>query len=65
MPLVVSELTTRSCFVPRPGHVFVEADIAGLEGVTLAQCEIWTINNHTKANQIKSSISTLLLDEDG
>ncbi len=59
MPLVVSELTTRSCFVPRPGHVFVEADIAGLEGVTLAQCEIWTISNHTKATQINNGIDLL------
>lgn len=59
MPMNVTELTTRGCFVPRPGFCYVEADIAGLEGVTLAQCEIWTIKNDTKARQINSGIDLL------
>ncbi|MES2384486.1 MAG: hypothetical protein V4593_08050 [Pseudomonadota bacterium] len=59
MPLIVQELNTRNCFVPRPGFCFVEADIAGLEGVTLAQCEIWTINDRTKADQINAGIDLL------
>lgn len=59
MPLAIQELTTRSCFVPRPGCVFVEADIAGLEGVTLAQVEIWTINDHRKATQINAGVDLL------
>jgi hypothetical protein len=59
MPLKIQELTTRSCFVPRQGWCYVEADIAGLEGVTLAQVEIWTIQNPTKANQINSGIDLL------
>ncbi len=59
MTLNISELTTRSCFVPRNSYCYVEADIAGLEGVTLAQVEIWTIQNHTKAEQINSGIDLL------
>jgi hypothetical protein len=55
----ISELTTRSCFVPRHGCCYVEADIAGLEGVTLAQVELWTIQNPTKANQINQGIDLL------
>lgn len=57
--LTITELSTRSCFTPRPGHVFVEADIAGLEGVTLAQCEIWCLKNDTKAKQINSGVDLL------
>lgn len=59
MPLTITELSTRNCFVPRPGYCFVEADIAGLEGVTLAQVEIWTIKDDTKAKQINSGIDLL------
>jgi hypothetical protein len=59
MPLIIQELTTRSCFVPRPGYVFVEADIAGLESVTLAQVELWTIRNDTKAKQINAGVDLL------
>jgi hypothetical protein len=59
VPLTVTELSTRNCFVPRSGHVYVEADIAGLEGVTLAQCEIWTIRNDTKAKQINAGVDLL------
>ena len=59
MPLVVNEISTRECFVPRPGHCYVEADIAGLEGVTLAQVEMWTIHNPTKANQINAGVYLL------
>lgn len=59
MPLKISELTTRSCFVPRDGCVYVEADIAGLEGVTLAQVEIWTIKDDSKARQINAGVDLL------
>ena len=59
MAMHVTELTTRGCFVPRSGFCYVEADIAGLEGVTLAQCEIWTISNRTKADQINNGIDLL------
>jgi len=59
LPLIISELSTRSCFTPRPGHCFVEADIAGLESVTLAQVELWTIKSDTKANQINSGVDIL------
>jgi hypothetical protein len=59
VPLLVNEVTTRGCFVPRDGYVYVEADIAGLEGVTLAQVELWTIHNPRKADQINAGIDLL------
>jgi hypothetical protein len=41
----------------------VEADIAGLEGCTLAQCEIWTLGDSRKADKINAGID--LLSETG
>lgn len=59
MPLQVNEVGVRECFTPRDGYVYVEADIAGLEGCTLAQCEIWTIRDHRKADKINAGIDLL------
>lgn len=63
MPLTVTELSTRNSIVPRPGHCFVEADIAGLEGCTLAQVELWTLHDSRKADKINAGID--LLSETG
>lgn len=54
MPLVVSEVGIREAFIPREGCCYIDADIEGLELNTLAQVEIWTINDRTKADQINS-----------
>lgn len=59
VPLAVQELSTRNCFVPRAGYCFIEADIAGLESVTLAQVELWTIKSDAKARQINSGVDVL------
>lgn len=59
MPLVVSELGVRDAFVPRAGCAFLDADIAGLESVTLAQVEIWLMKDSRKADKINSGIDIL------
>jgi hypothetical protein len=56
MPLVIDDFSVRGCFVPRPGYCFVDADIEALELCTLAQCEIWYINDRTKADQLNSGV---------
>lgn len=63
MPLTVTELSTRNSLIPRPGYCFVEADIAGLEGCTLAQVEIWCLKDSRKADKINAGID--LLSETG
>jgi DNA polymerase-1 len=54
MPLDVQDYSVRGCFVPRPGYKFLDADIEALELCTLAQVEIWLLNDHRKADQINS-----------
>lgn len=56
MPLTINEYGVRDCFVPRPGHVFIDADIEALELCTLAQVEIWTIKDDTKAKQLNAGV---------
>jgi hypothetical protein len=56
MPLVIDDFSVRGCFVPRPGYCFVDADIEALELCTLAQCEIWYLNDRTKADQLNSGV---------
>jgi hypothetical protein len=56
---VVRDLGVREVFVPRPGCAYLDADIAGLESVTLAQVEIWTLKDHRKANQINAGVDLL------
>jgi hypothetical protein len=56
MPLVIDDFSVRGCFIPRPGYCFVDADIEALELCTLAQCEIWWINDRTKADQLNSGV---------
>jgi hypothetical protein len=56
MPLVIDDFSVRGCFIPRPGYCFVDADIEALELCTLAQCEIWYINDRTKADQLNSGV---------
>jgi hypothetical protein len=56
VPLVIDDFSVRGCFVPRPGYCFVDADIEALELCTLAQCEIWYINDRTKADQLNSGV---------
>lgn len=56
MPVAVQEVGIRECFVPRPGNCFIDADIEGLELNTLAQAEIWTIRDDTKARQLNSGM---------
>jgi hypothetical protein len=56
MSLVIDDFSVRGCFIPRPGYCFVDADIEALELCTLAQCEIWWINDRTKADQLNSGV---------
>jgi DNA polymerase I len=56
MPLKVHKIGIRECFVPRPGNCFIDADVEGLELNTLAQVEIWTIKDDTKAKQLNSGM---------
>lgn len=56
MPLTINEYGVRDCFIPRPGCVFIDADIEALELCTLGQVEIWTINDHTKAAQLNAGV---------
>jgi hypothetical protein len=56
MPMKVAEYGVRDCFIPRPGNVFIDADIEALELCTLAQIEIWCLKNHVKAKQINSGL---------
>jgi hypothetical protein len=56
MPLEVQDHSVRGCFVPRPGRVFIGADIEMLELCTLAQVEIWLLKDHRKAKQINSGM---------
>lgn len=56
MTLIVNDYGIRDCFVPRPGHCFIDADIEALELCTLAQVEIWTIKDDTKARQLNSGV---------
>lgn len=52
MPLNVSEVGVRESFIPPPGCCFIDIDIEALEMVTLAQVEIWLLNDWRKAKQI-------------
>jgi len=54
--VTVHEYGVRDCVIPRPGHVFIDADIEALELCTLAQAEIWTIKDDTKARQLNSGV---------
>jgi hypothetical protein len=56
MPLKVRDVGIRECFVPRPGYCFIDADIEALELCTLAQVEIWYLNDRRKADQINSGL---------
>ncbi len=56
MPLIVNDYGVRDCFVPRPGCVYIDADIEALELCTLGQVEIWTIKDDTKARQLNSGV---------
>ena len=56
MPLTATEVGTRECFEPRPGYIYIDADIDQLEMCTLAQAEIWTLGDRTKADQINNEI---------
>jgi hypothetical protein len=54
MPLELNDFSVRESFEPRPGCVFIEADVEALEMVTLAQVEIWLLKDYRKAKQINS-----------
>lgn len=54
MTMQVQEVSIRGCFIPRPGCCMIDADIEGLELNTLAQAEIWTIKDDTKARQLNA-----------
>jgi hypothetical protein len=56
MPLQVNDFSVRECFIPRPGFCFIDADIEALELCTLAQVEIWLLNDWRKAKQINSGM---------
>jgi hypothetical protein len=54
--LAIKEFGVRDVFIPRPGMAFLDADIEGLELCTLAQVEIWTIKDDTKAKQLNAGM---------
>jgi hypothetical protein len=56
VPLVINDFSVRECFVPRPGLAFIDADIEALELCTLAQVEIWLLNDRRKADQLNQGL---------
>ena len=56
MPLNITDISVRECFIPRPGYAFLDADIEALELCTLGQVEIWTIKDDTKAKQLNAGL---------
>jgi DNA polymerase I-like protein with 3'-5' exonuclease and polymerase domains len=46
----------RECFRPRPGHVYAQADVEGLELCTLAQTCIWLLGESTLAKMINEGV---------
>ena len=54
--LSVREYSVRGCFVPRPGMVYIDADIEALELCTLAQVEIWLLKDWSKAKQLNDGL---------
>jgi hypothetical protein len=46
----------RECFVPRPGHVFIDTDFSGLELYTLAQVCKWNLGFSTLGEALNSGV---------
>lgn len=56
MPLEINEFSVREAFIPRPGFAYIDADIEALELCTLAQVEIWLLNDWRKAKQLNAGL---------